>query len=354
MSTHNASNSDGERRVTESLLSRIALITGASAGIGEATALELARRGASLVLNARRADRLESVAQSSRDEIARSAKSDGVGVLGADRASPSARSGAAGAAPAPSVITVPGDAVEQSTIDAMFAASHREFGRCPDLVVANAGRGLRGSPVSSDASQWEEVIRVNLLGAARLVRAASEHMLKDAAAPGVSTPPKTALERARSASDGPHPPPAPAKPERDYSSPGAFQQAQAAADAAPRDWPHRARDIVVISSSVGRNVSPFSSMYGSAKFAISSIAEAVRRELAPRGVRVSCIHPAVVRSEFQGVAGYDPLTFGEFMERIGPVLDPEDVARTIAWITSQPAHVCINDVMLRPTRQEYP
>lgn len=320
-----------------SLSNRLALITGASAGIGEATARTLAAAGASLIVNARRADRLEAVARAIRDELARVPR-------------------AAGASPAPTVITVAGDAVEQSTIDAMFAASHREFGRCPDLVVANAGRGLRGSPVSSDASQWEEVIRVNLLGAARLVRAASEHMLKDAAAPAprVSTPPKTALERARSASDGSPLPPAPAKPERDYSSPGAYQQAQAAADAAPRDWPHRARDIVVISSSVGRNVSPFSSMYGSAKFAITSIAEAVRRELAPKGVRVSCIHPAVVRSEFQGVAGYDPLTFGEFMERIGPVLDPEDVARTIAWITSQPAHVCINDVMLRPTRQEYP
>ena len=43
------------------------------------------------------------------------------------------------------------------------------------------------------------------------------------------------------------------------------------------------RDIVVIASSVGKNISPFSSMYGSTKFAIGSIAEAVRRELAPTG-----------------------------------------------------------------------
>lgn len=251
----------------------------------------------------------------------------------------------------------------------MFAAAQREFGRCPDLVVVNAGRGLRGSPITSDAAQWEEVIRVNLLGAARLIRAASEHMLNDAAspAPRAHAPSKTALAElaahgntgapaARAAHPTPAlgPGPAPAKPEREYSSPAAHQQAKAAADAAPRDWPFAPRDIVVISSSVGRNVSPFSSMYGSAKFAISSIAEAARRELAPRGIRVSCIHPAVVRSEFQDVAGYDPLTFGEFMERIGPVLTPEDVARTIAWIAQQPAHVCVNDMMLRPTRQDYP
>jgi len=69
---------------------------------------------------------------------------------------------------------------------------------------------------------------------------------------------------------------------------------------------------------------------------------------------VTTIEPAIVASEFQAVAGYDATTFGSFMEKIGPVLLPADVARTIGFIVSQPAHVHLNNVALRPTRQDYP
>ncbi|MEO0484127.1 MAG: SDR family NAD(P)-dependent oxidoreductase, partial [Planctomycetota bacterium] len=113
-------------------------------------------------------------------------------------------------------------------------------------------------------------------------------------------------------------------------------------------------DIVLLGSTVGRHISPFSSMYGSTKFAVHSLAEAARRELATKGVRVSLIEPGIVESEFQSVAGYDSEKFGEFMRTIGPVLQPEDIAETIAWICSRPAHVAISDVVLRGTRQEYP
>jgi NADP-dependent 3-hydroxy acid dehydrogenase YdfG len=42
------------------------------------------------------------------------------------------------------------------------------------------------------------------------------------------------------------------------------------------------------------------------------------------------------------------------VEKIGPVLEPADVARSVSFITSQPAHVHVSDVLVRPTRQEYP
>ena len=291
------------------LADRIALITGASAGIGEATARELSRLGARVVLNARREDRIRALARAIEPPGARSA-------------------------------CVAGAAAEPSVIAAMLDAARRSFGAEADLVVINAGRGLRGSPLTSNAEEWEEVIRVNLLAAARLLRAAAERMLAEIS----------------SASPGPGGPPAarPTAGAAAFSSPAAEEQARAAAQQAPRDWPSKARDIVVLSSTVGKHISPFSSMYGSTKFAATAIAEAARRELAPRGIRVSAIHPGVVRSEFQEVAGYDPATFGEFMDRIGPVLAPEDIARTIAFIAGQPPHVLINDVMIRPTRQEYP
>jgi NADP-dependent 3-hydroxy acid dehydrogenase YdfG len=119
-------------------------------------------------------------------------------------------------------------------------------------------------------------------------------------------------------------------------------------------WPQHPRDLVIIGSNVGRHISPFSSMYGSTKFALHSIAEAVRREIGPKGVRVSLIEPGIVRSEFQEVAGYDPGTFGELMERYGPVLEPQDVARAVGFVVTQPPAVHIGDLLIRPTRQQYP
>ena len=185
----------------------------------------------------------------------------------------------------------------------MLDRARDHFGREADLVVVNAGRGLSGSVLTSDPGQWEEMIRTNLLGAAHLMRAAAGRMLAD-------------LEGA--------------------------------------DWRERARDIVVIGSNVGRHISPFSSMYGSTKFAVNSLAEALRREVGPRGIRVTLIEPGFVKSEFQGVAGYDPDWFEGVLEKIGPVLEPEDVARAVGFVTSQPAHVHVSDVLVRPTRQEYP
>lgn len=266
------------------LSGRIAVITGASAGIGRACAIEFARAGAAVVVNARRAERL--------DELVREITAAGGRAL-----------------------AVPGDATDTAVIDRILDAARDRFGgdggsgggsggRGADLILVNAGRGLNGSPLTSDEAQWERMYMLNVVGASRLIRAAGRRMSEEA-------------ERLK-------------------------------------DWPKRARDILILGSSVGKNISPFSSMYGGSKFAIGAIAEAVRRELAPKGVRVSLICPAVVRSEFQEVAGYDPQKFGAFMESIGPVLEPADIARLGVFMTAQPAHVEINDVMIRPTRQEYP
>ena len=265
---------------------RVAIITGASSGIGAAVARVLCAAGCRCVINARRADRLESIA----------------GELNG------ARPGTAA--------TVVGDASEARTIDAMFekaraSAGAGGLGAPADLVVVNAGRGLSGSILTSDTAQWEDMVRTNLIGAARLMRKAAEELTRLVEAP----------------------------------------EGEAGVNGA---WLNRPRDIVVIGSSVGRNISPFSSMYGSTKFGLHSLAEAMRREIGPKGVRVTLVEPAIVESEFQSVAGYDPTTFGAFMRRIGPVLTPRDVAEQIEFVVSRPAHVHACDVMIRPTRQDYP
>ena len=113
-------------------------------------------------------------------------------------------------------------------------------------------------------------------------------------------------------------------------------------------------DVVVLGSCVGVNVSPFSGMYGATKFAVGAAAEALRREVGARGVRVTNIRPGIVASEFQDVAGYDAENFGQATEKFGTVLTPEDVARTIGFVVSQPPHVHVNELTIRPVGQDYP
>ena len=269
------------------LKDRIAVVTGASAGIGEAVARALVGAGAAVVVNARRRDRLESLARE----------------LGVEH-----------------VAVVAGDATEETAVRELLDVARHKFGagtREADLVVVNAGRGLRGSVYDSDATKWEDVMRVNWLSAALLMRAAAERM----AGP-------VPIQQ------GPPPTPVPPQPRE--------------------DWLSRPRDIVVLGSTVGRHISPFSSLYGSAKAGVHMLAESLRRLMAPRGVRVSLLEPGIVRSEFQDAAGYDRPSFGAFMDSIAPVLTPEDIARMVLFIVSQPPGVHVCDVMVRPTRQEYP
>jgi len=260
------------------LSDRTALITGASAGIGQAIALDLASKGARIILNARRAERIDELAQRITDQYGL-------------------------AEGKPRAVCVPGDAADDSTIDAMLEASKDHFGITADLIVANAGRGLDGSVMTSDTEQWESMLKTNILGVARLIRKAGTQLLD--------------LQ-------------------------------------ANRDWQAHPADLVILGSTVGRHISPFSSMYGSTKFAVNSLAEAARRELGPSGIRVSLIEPAIVKSEFQEMAGYDPEGFGQVMDKFGPVLAPEDIARSIGFIVTQPASVHVCDVVIRPTRQDYP
>jgi NADP-dependent 3-hydroxy acid dehydrogenase YdfG len=260
------------------LKGRIGVITGASAGIGTSLARSFVNEGCPVVLNARRKHKL--------DEL--------LGALGTEDAS-----------------VIAGDCADDAIIAAMLDAAKSEFGggeREADLVVVNAGRGLKGSVIDSDLAQWEELVRTNVLAAARLIRAAGTRML-------------ASIDRMKSRG---------------------------------KSWDTHAHDIVVLGSTVGRHISPFSSMYGSTKFAVNAMAEAVRRELGPKGIRVTLIEPGFVESEFQGVAGYDPEWFASVKDRIGPVLTPDDVAGLVTSIVSLPARVHVSDALIRPTRQDYP
>lgn len=247
---------------------RIALVTGATSGIGEATARRFVAEGIRVVGNGRSADRLAAL----ETEL-------GAGFVG-----------------------VAGDASELAVVDRLFAAAEERFGGSPDIVVANAGRGLGGSVSQADLGQFEEVLRINVVGVLALIQAAARRMVE-------------------------------------------MQKT---------GYPKKAADIVVIGSVVGRHVSPFSAVYGSSKFAVHSLTEGLRREIGPKGVRVSLLEPGIVISGFQAGAGYSDDMVAGFEERFGPLLAGDDVANAIHLIISQPPHIHLSDIMIRPTRQDYP
>jgi NADP-dependent 3-hydroxy acid dehydrogenase YdfG len=249
------------------LSNRVAVVTGASAGIGYATAISLAREGAAVVVQARRSEKLESLAKEVRD-------------LGGK------------------VLAVKGDASKEKDIDDLLARA-KEFAEKEklrlDMFIVNAGRGLAGGLLGSDMKQWREMYELNVMGAAYLMRRAGEHLV-----------------------------------------------------------PLETGDIVALGSASGKNVSPFSGFYGSSKFAIAGMTEAFRREICSKGVRVTLLLPGIVETEFQGVAGYTPENFYKGIARFGKLLTAEDIAETILFVVTRPKGVHVNEVVIRPTGQDYP
>jgi len=122
---------------------RVVLVTGASSGIGEATARLLVARGARVVLGARRADRLADLAAE----------------LGEDW-----------------VPARPTDVADESDVEALVALALTRFGRL-DALFANAGLGGGGTLVDGDPTRWREMLLTNVYGLALTVRHAVQPML---------------------------------------------------------------------------------------------------------------------------------------------------------------------------------
>jgi NAD(P)-dependent dehydrogenase (short-subunit alcohol dehydrogenase family) len=131
----------------------VALVTGASSGIGEAVARELARRGARVVLCARRAERLEAIAAGIR---------------------------AAGGA----ALVVPCDVARDGQVEAAVAHAVAEWGRL-DTVVANAGFGIAGRLEKLSLDEYRRQMETNFYGVIRTIRAALPELEKSRGRIGV-------------------------------------------------------------------------------------------------------------------------------------------------------------------------
>ncbi|GAC1338140.1 MAG: SDR family NAD(P)-dependent oxidoreductase [Candidatus Dormibacteria bacterium] len=126
----------------------MALVTGASSGIGEATALALAREGAAVSIAARRADRLESLATQVKESGGR-------------------------------VLVHKADVTEEAQARGAIEATVAEFGRL-DTLVNNAGVMLLGPIVDAELEEWRRMVELNLLGLLYCTHAALPHLLKAA------------------------------------------------------------------------------------------------------------------------------------------------------------------------------
>jgi NADP-dependent 3-hydroxy acid dehydrogenase YdfG len=224
---------------------RVFLITGASSGIGAATARRAAEAGYRLVLAARSADKLQSLA----DELG-----------GPERA-----------------LAVRSDVTDWEDQQRMVRSALDAFGQI-DVTFANAGFGGPRGFLKDTPEHWREMVLTNVYGAALTLRATIPALTE---------------------SHG---------------------------------------HLLLTSSVAGRRVLP-GSMYSATKHAVTAMGEAARQDLGGTGVRVTLIEPGMVDTPF-------------FENRPSNALEPDDIARAVLYAVSQPPHVNVNEMLIRPTAQE--
>jgi NADP-dependent 3-hydroxy acid dehydrogenase YdfG len=221
------------------------LITGASSGIGAATARAAAQAGHRLVLAARRSDKLNELAAE---------------LGGPERA-----------------LAVSCDVTEHDQQQAMVEAAIERFGRI-DVAFANAGFGRGRSFLGGTPERMRAMVLTNVLGPALTIRAT--------------------LEALRSS-----------------------------------------RGHLLLTGSVAGHRALPGSLYSATKFAVTAIGESARQELNGSGVRVTLISPGQTDTPF-------------FAEPVDWRLRADDVARAVMWAVSQPPHVDVNEILIRPTAQD--
>jgi NADP-dependent 3-hydroxy acid dehydrogenase YdfG len=224
---------------------RVFLITGASTGIGAATARHAVEDGYRVVLAARSRERLDALAAE---------------LGGPEHA-----------------LAVTCDVSEWEDQQRMVSQALDAFDRI-DVAFANAGFGGARGFLSDTVEHWREMVLTNVYGAALTLRATIP-----------------ALKESKG-------------------------------------------HLLLTSSVAGRRVIP-GSMYSCTKHAVTAMGEAVRQDLHGTGVRVTTIEPGMTDTPF-------------FENRPSDPLEADDIARAVMYAVSQPPHVNVNEVLVRPTAQQ--
>jgi NADP-dependent 3-hydroxy acid dehydrogenase YdfG len=227
---------------------KVFLITGASTGIGEATARRAVEAGFNVVLAARSTGKLDRLQSE----------------LGSDRA-----------------LAVTCDVADWQSQENMVAQTINHFGRI-DVVFANAGfsKGSTFYGGKDKPDEWKEMVMVNVYGAAATARLTLPELVKN-------------------------------------------------------------KGHLLITGSVVGRITSIRNLYSATKWAVTGMTQAIRNEMTGTGVRITLVEPGVVDTPF-----WDNLQKPGTAE-----LQADDVARAVMFAVSQPPHVDVNEILIRPTGQ---
>jgi NADP-dependent 3-hydroxy acid dehydrogenase YdfG len=240
---------------------KVVVITGASSGLGEATARHLSAHGASVVLGARRADRIQSLA----DEL-------------------TSRGGKA--------LAITMDVTHCDQVKRLVDAAVQTYGRI-DVMINNAGL-MPHSPLERlKIDDWDRMIDVNIKGVLYGIAAALPYMKQQ-----------------------------------------------------------KAGHIINVSSVAGHKVRIGSAVYAATKHAVLALSEGLRQEVKPYNIRTTVISPGAVATELP-----NSVTEPDIAENVRKsyeiAIPAESFARAVAFAMSQPEEVDVNEILFRPTRQEF-
>lgn len=246
--------------MNQDIAGKVVVITGASSGLGEATARHLSSLGAQLVLGARRQDRLEALAADIR--------------------------GAGGKAEI--VVT---DVTRKQDVAALVQAALTNFGRL-DVMINNAGLMAVAPLTELKVDEWDSMLDINVKGVLYGIAAALP----------------------------------------------VFQQ-------------QGSGHFINIASVAGLKVFGNATVYSATKFAVRAISEGLRAEVGGK-IRSTVISPGAVESELKHGSSHveSASAVRDFYQM---AISSDSVARAIAYAIMQPADVDINEIVLRPTAQEF-
>ncbi|HID1470701.1 TPA: SDR family oxidoreductase [Staphylococcus aureus] len=227
------------------LTDKIAVVTGAGSGIGEAIATLLHEEGAKVVLAGRNKDKLQNVA----NQLAQD-----------------------------SVKVVPTDVTKKEEVDELIKIAQQTFGGL-DIVINSAGQMLSSKITDYQVDEWDSMIDVNIKGTLYTAQAALPTMLEQSSG-----------------------------------------------------------HLINIASISGFEVTKSSTIYSATKGAVHTITQGLEKELAKTGVKVTSISPGMVDTAI--TAAYNPTDRKK--------LEPQDIAEAVLYALTQPSHVNVNEITVRP------
>lgn len=240
----------------------IALITGATSGIGKSTAIEFAKNGYHLIITGRRQERLSELKTFLTKKYS------------------------------VNVLDLCFDVRDEKQVEKAINSLPTEFKNI-DVLVNNAGLAAGLSTIQDGKlNHWEQMIDTNIKGLLYVTKHISQLMIAN-----------------------------------------------------------KKGHIINVGSIAGKEVYANGNVYCATKHAVDALNKGMRIDLLPHGIKVSSINPGMVETEFSVVRFEgDEERAKKVYENIVP-LKPEDIAETIYWMASRPAHVNINDIIIMPTIQ---